>query len=168
MKRGTAGILKKGGLKVTDAKVYRNVDNDCRMPLGGRGIVIGHVDEVNGSGAQEISDFLPTRHELLQVAKYWACEELETLWFEFLTGQTGSTESRVKAFAQQRIARIDAALGGNDVGTVVDVVYTDFGSRQDQRLWEIFCRGDRMEWEAVQEETWRKLNEDERGQKPEP
>jgi hypothetical protein len=33
---------------------------------------IGYVEEVNGTGAQEVQEFLPTRHELLQLVKYWA------------------------------------------------------------------------------------------------
>jgi len=30
-----------------------------------------YVDEVNGVGAEEIAGYVPTRHELVQIVKYW-------------------------------------------------------------------------------------------------
>jgi hypothetical protein len=31
---------------------------------------VGHVSEVNGSEACEVPQFVPTKHELIQIAKY--------------------------------------------------------------------------------------------------
>ena len=45
-----------------------NADNHWLRPIGN----VGHVWEVNGSGARELSDFHPTRHELITLVKYWA------------------------------------------------------------------------------------------------
>jgi len=50
----------------------RNADNEWLGSFGGSGLRIGAVDEVNGSGAAEVVGFIPTRHELLELARYWA------------------------------------------------------------------------------------------------
>lgn len=46
----------------------QNIDNQWLWPTAG---FIGCVDEVNGVGAQEIPEFVPTRAELIQLLKYW-------------------------------------------------------------------------------------------------
>jgi hypothetical protein len=40
-------------------------------------VVIGCVDEVNGPGSIEFPSFVPTRHELVQLAKYWATVQVD-------------------------------------------------------------------------------------------
>ena len=70
------------------AEHYRG--NPDSVGLGWYGddrILIGYVDEVNGPGSEEVSGFVPTRHELIQLVKYWATEEIHR-------GHDGLAESR--------------------------------------------------------------------------
>jgi len=150
---------------MTGERIIRNEDNDALMPIRGRGFIIGYVDEVNGTGAEEVDSFTPTRHELIQLAKYWENERLGICWFEFVTGQYGSTETRLKYFARDRIESIGDAIGEADICKALDEVDEKFRSEVGERLWQIFCRGDETEWQAVREETWRKTGNDS-GQEP--
>lgn len=70
----------------SDMVNVRNADNEYLGAWGGRRLVIGSVNEVNGPGAQEIPDFMPNRHELIQLTKYRAGEAVRIRWFEFFRG----------------------------------------------------------------------------------
>jgi len=129
--------------------------------------LVGYVDEVNGTEAVEVPDFVPTRHELIQIVKYWAKERVDNAWFFFVTGQTGSSEWRINLFAERRIDRIAEILGEDEVEKAIDEVFAEFGEKQDKRIWEIFLNGTEEQQEAVQEEFQRAFDEgtgiDERG-----
>ena len=92
---------------MSKTRIVRNSDNDLLLPMG----VCGSVDEVNGPGAAEIPDFVPTRHELLQLLNFWVKEALDYEYFEFLYAQTGSTELRLIPYAWRRVNRIGELLG---------------------------------------------------------
>ena len=53
-----------------------NKDNESLHAWGNERFLVGYVDEVNGAGAVEVPDFVPTRHELIQIVRYWAEEAL--------------------------------------------------------------------------------------------
>lgn len=130
-------------------RVVKTADNETVMPSG----VFGHVDEVNGEGAAEVSGFVPSRHELIQLAEYWERIALKEEWWWFLTGQTGGDISRLITFARRRIDRIWNLLGKEEVKPAIDRVYAEFEKENDPRLWDIFLHGDDAQWEAVQKET---------------
>jgi len=143
----------------TGADNVENEDNELLLAFSTNGrFVIGSVDEVNGPGAQEIPDFIPTRHELIQLAKHWAREVVGIRWFEFVTGSTGSTEIRLRPYARRRIARIACLLGEDQIEAAVDEVYDQFRKECDEKSWDIFMNGDEAQWEAVQEEFHEKLD----------
>ena len=96
-------------------KVVANKNNESLHAWGNKNFTIGSVDEVNGAEAVEVPDFAPTRHELIQIVKYWAKKRLDNAWFFFLTSQTGSTEWRINLFAARRIYRIEEILGEDEV-----------------------------------------------------
>ena len=53
-----------------------NADNDQYQPRVDRnGNVSGELDDLNGEDARE-TPFRPTRHELIQLVKYWAFEDV--------------------------------------------------------------------------------------------
>lgn len=133
-----------------------NADNEWLGPLTTGRFVIGSVDQVNGRGAEEVPNFVPTRYELVQLAKHWAREDLEISWFWFVYGSTGSTETRVKSFARRRINRIAAVLGGDEVDKAIEEVHVLFREGlHDQTLWDIYCNGDESQWREVREQSWR-------------
>ncbi len=134
-------------------KVVTNCDNEDLMPFGGNGLIVGHVDEVNGHGAEEITDFHPTRHELIVLVKYWAKLMLEDEYFFFLYEGTGSAEIRQHAFAARRINRIQVLLGVEDVTKAIEEVHEEYKKKNgiDPEEWRIFTSGDEAEWERVRE-----------------
>ena len=128
-----------------------NADNEFLEPLAARHFVIGQVDQVNGAGAEELP-FMPTRHELLELVKYWVREILNVQYFWFLYAGTGSTEMRVESFAWRRIKRIAELLGDDAVKGAFDEAEGEFRKSCDPQHWEIFKRGNEAEYNAVRDE----------------
>ena len=123
--------------------------------------LIGCVDEVNGEGAAEVSGFVPTRHELIQLVQYWERIALKEEWFCFIYGQTGTDITRRIAFARRRIDRIWDLIGKEEVQQAIDAARAEFAKDIEPKLWDVFLHGDEGQWRAVQEETWRRLEEEE-------
>jgi len=136
-------------------KVVTNSDNELLEP--GQ---YGFVDEVNGPGAEEIQGFVPTRHELIQIVKYWAYVELDLTHLMHVYQQTGSDWLRKTSFAGRRVGRISRILGDDEVKKAVDEVYAEFIKKMDKRLWNVFVNGTAEEQAAVEEEIWRKFDWD--------
>lgn len=136
----------------------RNADNEWLGSWDGRGFRIGFVEEVNGPGAAEVVGFIPTRHELLELARYWAnvAVEIEYCWFLF--EQVGSSDMRRQPFAWRRVSRIQELLGA-DVEKVVDKVYEEYGKKQEPRYWGAFLHGNDEEREAIHKEIARAMGE---------
>jgi hypothetical protein len=129
-----------------------NSDNQHLMPLTGNGLIIGSVDEVNGRGAEEITSFVPTRHELIVIVKYWAEQTLSNRYFEFVYAQTGSSEIRLRAFANRRIARIEDILGAEAIDKALEEAQEGYKKEHniDPEEWRIFTSGTPEEWDTFQ------------------
>lgn len=136
-----------------------NQDNEDLHAIGTTRFIIGQVDEVNGAGAVEVAEFVPTRHELLELVKYWTRVALDDQYFTFVYAQTGSTERRRIAFAWRRIDHIGGLLGDEVVDKAVDEATEDFGKTCDPRAWGVFMHGDKGAQRAFQDEVQRELNE---------
>jgi hypothetical protein len=121
-------------------------------PIGNHKFLIGSVDEVNGRGAEEISAFVPTRYEMIQLAKYWANVAIDIEYFWFCCEQVGSSDRRRRSFAWRRVSRIAELLGENEIDQAVKDAYDDFGKSRDPRIWNIFRNGTREEREQLQRE----------------
>ena len=140
----------------TDVHVA-NVDNHYLKPLAGGPFAIGCVDEVNGAGAKEIPQFLATRHELIELVKYWTKRALDSEFWVFLTGQIGSTDMRVRPFAYRRISRIADVIGEDEIRKVVDEAKNEFGKSQDAKAWDIFLHGMSEQRQQFQAEFYSQL-----------
>lgn len=112
-----------------------NADNTDLQPINDR---IGHVDSVNGNGAREVAEFVPTRAELVELAKYWEATFLQRKIVEFEFDQTGSTDLRLVPFAERRVIRI-IDLVGSDAVEAVREVQNEFMRRVGARVWNKFC-----------------------------
>lgn len=134
----------------------RNADNSGLGPIG-QGIIIGYVDQVNGSGAEEFEGFVPTRYELIQLAKHWAKVAIDIEYFWFCYEQPSSSEIRLRPFAWRRVNRIADVLGDEAVQKAVDAAYEEYGKRQDARTWNIFLNGTPEERKALQDEIAREI-----------
>ena len=135
------------------SKIVTNSDNEGLGPMG----PIGFVDEVNGPGAEEIHGFVPTRHELIQIVKYWAYVELELTHLMHVSQQTGSDWLRKTSFAGRRIGRIERILGGDEVEKAVVEVYGEFLKKHYKEIWNVFVNSTAEEQAALEEEIWRRM-----------
>jgi len=138
-------------------KIVTNKDNELLHPWGNEMFTIGYVEQVNGPGAEEFPEFDPTRHELIQIVKYWTEEWLDLDYFMFLYNQTGSDWLRKSHFAHRRVGRIAEILGDDEVKKTIDEVYTQFGKTKDKRTWDIFLNGTEEQREEIQDEIQREL-----------
>ena len=136
-------------------KIRINSDNDGLLPGGHEKVFIGCVDEVNGAGAVEVDGYVPTRHEVLQLVKYWYRRFLENRWDYFVYGGEGSTEIRVNPFARRRIARAYAAIGKEAADQAIEEAHEDTMRVIEEWLNEIFENGTREQWDEVGVEEWR-------------
>ena len=127
--------------------VVKNADNEWLGPYP-----FGYVSEVNGPDAAEVPAFVPTRYELLQIARYWAGVELDLDFFMAIYQCTGSDWLRKTSFAGRRLGRIERALGGDEVERVVEDVRKKFSASVDPRWWKAFVEGDRIELRRIADE----------------
>jgi len=119
---------------------------------------IGYVSEVNGPDSAEMPGFVPTRHELIQLVKYWATLDLDKQFYFFLYSQTGSNDSRRGAFARRRISRIAAIRGEEEVRKAIEEAEQKYRETIDPRAWSIFQDGTPEERDAFQEEVQRSFS----------
>jgi hypothetical protein len=122
-------------------KIVDNEDNQGLQPLVGGGSRIGYVDEVNGAGADEMPAFVPTRHELTELLKYWEQVWVDNQFFMCWTQHSGGTERRQTAFADRRIGRIADVLGEDTTQAITYDVREKFGRTCDRRIWNCFRKG---------------------------
>lgn len=138
---------------------FRSCPDSEGLGISGNGrITIGYVSEVNGSDSGEVPDFVPTRHELVQLIKYWATVDLENEFYFFLYTQTGSNDSRRGAFARRRISRIATILGEEEVRKAIEEAGQEYSKKTDPRAWSIFKDGTPEEQDAFQEEVLRSFS----------
>ncbi len=118
-----------------------NADNAWLEPIGGW---IGHVSEVNGRGAEELPGFVPTRHELCLLVKYWMTEVIDFDFSFFCFEQTCSIGIRRWNFGKRRIDRIAAFIGKDAVERAIDEAYEEYGRQQDSdafQAWRVYLHG---------------------------
>ena len=136
--------------------VVKNKDNDGLLPRGNEKVLIGCVPEVNGAEAVEVGGYVPTRHEVMQLVKYWYLRLLDNDWFSFIYGGEGSSEIRVNGFACQRIDRAAAAIGQEAVDGAIAEAREEFRVKiNHDRYWDIFENGTEEQREEVMEENAR-------------
>src|SRR4051794_23254585 len=93
---------------------------DVLQPRRAGNFTIGYVPEMHGPEAEGCPAFLPSRFELIQLARYWVRSRLDTELDWFFTQQTGSDDIRLRPYASMRLARIAEVIGEDDVRRVED------------------------------------------------
>lgn len=119
--------------------IKANADNADLMPLGSPQILIGCVGDVNGEGARDFPQFVPTRAELLELLKFWEDVFLGRAYFIFTTKQIGGTDLRLAPFAERRVTRIVDLLGKDAVDAVAEV-RKQFAREIGERQWRRFSQ----------------------------
>jgi hypothetical protein len=135
-----------------NGQIVKNADNKYLMPWGDSNFTVGYVDSVNGCGARECPEFVPTVEELRRLARYWMDVWLNNMWMFFTFGQTGSSEIRENPFAENRVARIEAILGEEEVQRLWDEAWESWTEGMPPEVAKAFRYGGTSK--AVQD--WRR------------
>ena len=99
--------------------------------------------------------FKPTRHELFQIARYWAECDIESQWFLFFYQYYSSREYQVQIFAHDRLARIADVLGQEVVDRAIHEVLDEFSSKNPD--FKTFRSGTEEEQRALRKKIDEKL-----------
>ena len=120
-------------------------------------LTVGYVDEVNGSGAVELPGIVETKHELIQLVKYWARIRIDIRFVWFAHQCVGSSETGLESFSGRRIARIAEVLGNDETSAAVQQAYAEYAKNIDPRIWDVFLNGTPTEQSALHEEIEREM-----------
>jgi hypothetical protein len=132
----------------------RNRDNKLLDPLG----PIGRVDEVNGSGAIETPEYVPTRAELSKLVEHWAVVAISEQFLLFLYAQTCSQGMRRMSFARRRLDRLASVLGDEAAHEAFSRAADEYGKSTDAEAWSVFTHGTTEERAAFQEKVQREIS----------
>lgn len=129
-------------LPAQNIHAYKNVDNHDLLPWDE--MAVGNVPEVNGFGAEEVSGFIPTRHELLLLARHWADVAIWRNFNDWSNETASSSGWRRIFFAWRRVDRIRTLLGDDLVDQViteeVNDLYEQCGKNCRPDDWQTFLQ----------------------------
>jgi hypothetical protein len=113
--------------------------------------VVGSVEAINGEDGNEAPEFVATRHELKQLAEYWALERIEHDFDWFLLQTSGSSEWRWSTYVNRRLNRLAQVLGSEAMSKVHQQAVQAFRQRYPKISdadWRVFTEGTQEEQEA--------------------
>jgi hypothetical protein len=158
------GTNENAGSSININEKKHSADSDGLGFYGNGRMTVGYVGEVNGPGAVEMPGVVATKHELVQLVKYWASIRIDIRFGWFANQCVGSTETRLESFSGRRIARIAEVLGDDETSAAVEQAYAEYAKDIDPRTWDVFLNGTPEEQSALQEEIEREmLNKDTSG-----
>jgi hypothetical protein len=134
-----------------------NRDTDGLGVVANGPFVIGSVDAINGEDGREVPEFLATRHELKQLAEYWAQERIEDDFDCFLYQSSGSSEWRWSAYINRRLNRLSELLGPEAMRKVHEDAVASFrkcNPKISDEDWRVFMEGTEEEQEAWREKVF--------------
>jgi hypothetical protein len=94
-----------------EKSVGSNRDTDGLGTMAAGPFVIGSVEAINGEEGKELPEFVATKHELKQLAEYWALEGIEHDfdWFVYQSGgactSTAASTASAKFWDRRRCKR---------------------------------------------------------------
>jgi hypothetical protein len=104
-----------------------------------------------------VTHFVPTIHELKQLASYWMHERIDNDFESFAYQETGSSEWRWSVFISRRLNRLAEILGAEAMQQVrKDAVesYRKCYPRINDEDWRVFTTGTEEEQEAWRRKLW--------------
>ncbi len=123
---------------------------------------IGYVDAINGDDGREHPEFVATKHELKQLAFYWAQERLEEDFDYFVCQQSGSSEWRWSLYITRRLNRLFDILGDEAMREVRNTVTANFRKSTPSLTdedWRIFTAGSDEEQDAWRDKLFADLEQ---------
>ena len=134
-----------------EASVGTNRDTKGLGTMNVGPCIVGSVGPINGEDGKEVPDFVPTLHELKQLARYWIGERIDSDFEWFAYQQSGSSEWRWSVFISRRLSRLAEVLGEEavwQVGKVAVETYRKCYPRINDEDWRVFTIGTEQEQEA--------------------
>ena len=98
------------------------------------------MDEVSGEGALPCPEYVATRHELLELARYWTDRVLFVMTTFFYGQQIGYDEVRICEYGARRLDRIAEVLGADYVNEIIEEVKEQYRHQMGERDWAAFER----------------------------
>jgi hypothetical protein len=111
-----------------------------------------------GADEQEIPEFVPTKEELIHLAKYWAGRLLDVQLWTFQTGQYNRWEWTEEGYALDRIDRIKQVLPEQEVNQAIQEVEDPTKKSVGDKIWNIFRNGTQEQVEAYRKRFWREFH----------
>jgi hypothetical protein len=148
----------------------RKLSEDARGlgPRQAGRIRIGVLDMIVGESGLEVPGYKTTKYETLQLVRHWAGEILGLDFGFFLYGSVGSSEWRIREYANRRLNTIAKSIGEEEVKKAFKQAEEAFAKGADPQAWKIFMEDTREEQESFQEEVQRKLAGDPASDKHKP
>jgi len=122
--------------------------------------IIGCGEPISGQDGNGVPAFVPTFHELRQLASYWMQERIEHDFDWFTYQQTGSSEWRWSIFIFRRLDRLAAILGDHMMHQVREDAIASFRKRYPKISdddWRVFTSGTEEEREAWSARLWEEV-----------
>jgi len=144
-----------------EASVGTNRDsNGLGTMTAGRRFIVGSVGPINGEEGKEVPGFVPTLHELRQLALHWMLERIDHDFEWFAYQQSGSTEWRWSVFISRRLNRLVDSLGEEAMQQVRKDAITFYRQRYPKITdedWRVFTTGTEEEQEAWRTKLWEEI-----------
>jgi hypothetical protein len=121
------------------------------------GSMLGSLGSINLEDGNEVPDFVPTLHELKQLALYWTNEQLEHEFALFAYQQGGSSERRYWNLIDSRLNRLAEILGEEAMQQVDKDAVASYRQRYttiNDEDWRVFTTGTEKEQEAWRTKLW--------------
>ena len=97
------------------------------------------------------NSFIASKEEIVELVKYHKKEDIDFHYWYFLTGCTGSSESRRAYQSNKRIQEILDLniLTQGEAQKAFDEAYEEYGKGKDPKVWEVFLHGSDEQYEAL-------------------
>jgi hypothetical protein len=141
-----------------EASVGTNCDTQGLGTMKAGPCILGSVGAINGEDGMEVPDFVPTRHELKQLAGYWNGERIDSDFDWFAYQQSGSSEWRWSVFISRRLNRLAEVLGEEamqQAGKNAVKIYRKCYPSISNEDWRVFTTGTEEEQEAWRTKLWK-------------
>ena len=137
----------------------RSDDNPVNATLTADSEGLGTQSEtktfVVGEDERESPEFVPTKEEVIHIAKYWVRRRLEVRFWVFKFEQCSRSEWVEGRYALNRIDRIAEILPEQELNKAIDEVEHDFKHDIGDDVWDIFTNGTEEQRQSYREKLWR-------------
>jgi hypothetical protein len=121
---------------------------------GGFGAQSDQKTFVVGEDEREIPEFVPTKEEVIHLAKYWVRRRLQVRFWVFNFEQCSRSEWCEERYALNRIDQIAEILPEQELNQAIKEAERDFKQDIGDDVWEIFKNGTEEQCKSYREKLW--------------